>query len=329
MSNETCVVVVSGDAKTSVPLSGMPEELSATYGDPPRNLLTEPSKSPMDTHQWLDKAKLFLAIAAWYIVGVGAIVTTKIILSDWNVPPLLLTFQQLAAASAILRVIIAFQSNGVQPLPWDADDPRESVKEKMGHIWINHSDFLLAGLFNGLDFLASNTAFCRSAASFVETIKSSDPITTTAIALAWNVDRLARPEAVALSLLIVGMLFSTVANSEISLQQHPISDSPQDDDETPLQESIHDATIVMVANLCFAFRAMFQKRYRLVAGKNQLNDCNLLCRMQQTGAAALFLPVLLKCTGFILRSWTKLPWETLLHYITLSTLNAVFYAVYK
>jgi hypothetical protein len=45
---------------------------------------------------------------------------------------------------------------------------------------MKHYDFILAGLFNALDFLASNTAFSQSAASFVETVKASEPITTTA-----------------------------------------------------------------------------------------------------------------------------------------------------
>jgi drug/metabolite transporter (DMT)-like permease len=207
----------------------------------------------------------------------------------------------------------------VQPLPWERSEGEgPSGAKKLGSIWENHSDFLLAGFFNGLDFLASNTAFSRSAASFVETIKSSDPITTTAVALAWNVDRLARTEAVALSLLIVGVMLSTWGNSQ----------SPSKNGAT-LEDSISGASIVIVANFRFAFRAMFQKRYQAAAGDMQMDDINLLCRMQQTGAAALLLPVIVACTGFIIRGYHSLPHSAKMYYVGLSAANAFFYAVYK
>jgi hypothetical protein len=269
---------------------------------------------------------LFFVIAVWFLIGVFAIVTTKILLTDWNVPPLLLTFQQLAVSSSFLRLVMALRPGGVQPLPWERCEGEDPSAKKLGSIWENHSDFLLAGLFNGLDFLASNTAFSRSAASFVETIKSSDPITTTVVALAWNVDRVASTEAVALSILIVGVLLSTWANSQLS-------SSPKNGDTTPeihsLEDSISGASIVIIANFCFAFRAMFQKRYQAAAGDMQMDDINLLCRMQQTGAAALLLPVIVACTGFIFRAYDSLPHSAKMYYVGLSAANAFFYAVYK
>ena len=283
-----------------------------------------------------DRLLLLGCITGWYLVGVGAIVTTKILLTDWKVPPLLLTFQQLLAASSIFRLFLSlFPGSGVQPLPWEtvtsSSSDSEEQHSKMSswkHIWEQHSDFLLAGLFNGLDFMSSNAAFSRSAASFVETIKSSDPITTTAVALAWNVDRLAGAESMGLFLLIVGVLLSTYGNAQ---SQHTASSSSMEDHS--LAESVEGTMIVIIANLCFAFRAMFQKRYQSLAAADkqqpQLDDTNLLCRMQQTGALALLVPVVLTQTGLVVRCLATVPRNVQLYYVGLSGVNALCYAVYK
>lgn len=317
----------SEEAATSVsPNFGDSLPMDAPKG---RKTIFRPSTSSFDPVT-VERFGLLFAITMWYLIGVGAIVTTKILLTDWNIPPLLLTFQQLVAASTLLRLVIMFLPGGAQPLPWEGDedesrDNSSSFLQKLGHIWEKHSDFILAGIFNALDFLSSNSAFSRSAASFVETIKSSDPITTTAVALAWNVDRLARSEGVALSLLIVGVLLSTWGNAQ-SESHHNASAAAE---EHSLEESISGVTIVTIANFCFAFRAMFQKRYRSTAGDEKLNDVNLLCRMQQTGAAVLFIPVLIGCSDFVLRAIDSLSYDAKLSYVGLSVFNASCYAVYK
>jgi hypothetical protein len=130
------------------------------------------------------------AIIAWYIVGVVSIVTTKVLLTDWQVPPLVVTFQQLSSGSCVLWLYLLIFQGGAQPWPWDNLKGKMSssslcidvatVESTVGKTPMRHYDFILAGLFNALDFLASNTAFSQSAASFVETVKASEPITTTA-----------------------------------------------------------------------------------------------------------------------------------------------------
>lgn len=276
------------------------------------------------SQQWFEQATLLIAILAWYLIGVGAIVTTKILLSEWGIPPMLLTFQQLLVSSTFLRLVTCFIKGGSQPLPWEYNNE----KSTWGSIWEHHSDFVLAGVFNALDFLASNSAFSRSAASFVETIKSSDPITTTAVALAWNVDRLRGTEAVALSLLIVGVLLSTWGNSQ-SKNKNQISHLDTSTDS--LHESIMGASIVMVANLCFAFRAMFQKRYRAkaISESQEMDDINLLCRMQQTGAMTFFIPVVVISLQLDSNSLLDTQRDQKIAYLSLSAFNATCYALYK
>jgi hypothetical protein len=142
--------------------------------------------------QLLERVHLPIAITAWYLVGVVSIVTTKVLLSDWQVPPLVVTFQQLLTGSCVLWVYLLFFQGGAQPWPWDTTSNIKGknssplsievapVDNSLSKTPIRHYDFILAGLFNALDFLASNTAFSQSAASFVETVKASEPITTTA-----------------------------------------------------------------------------------------------------------------------------------------------------
>ena len=234
-------------------------------------------KLPMD---------LVMAGMVWYFVGVLSIVTTKILLtkedaSSYAVPPLVLTLQQLVLGSTLLRIYLGV-TKGVQPLPKDdrgsrncnsniASSPPPSM----------YYDLVLAGLFNALDFLASNTSFSHSAASFVETIKASEPITTTAIALFFGIDKLRFPEAVSLGVLVSGVLCSTFGNSntadmdttttaadsmtgnhEDGVQQERTLFADNDPPNLVHESSIKTCMIVMTANVCFALRAKSQKIFR-------------------------------------------------------------------
>lgn len=208
-------------------------------------------------HPCWEQVLLVVIIVAWYVVGALAIVTTKLLVTAWRIPPLLLTVQQLFLASSILRTVLAF---GKRPQPWPMDNRR-----------LNR-DFLLVGLFNAFDFLLSNSAFHASAASFVETIKASEPITTTVVALAWQVDRLELAELACLVLLITGVLLSTVGNAGAAMT----TTTTDGEAVMALGHSARTAASVMTANLCFAFRALSQKRYRSSRpAAEQLDDINL------------------------------------------------------
>ena len=261
-----------------------------------------------------ERVILLLIISIWYFVGVGAIVTTKILLTDWHVPPLLLTFQQLTCASTLLRLVLTMNGSFVAS-PF--------AEKSLETIWHEYADFLLAGMFNGLDFLSSNTGFSHAAASFVETIKSTDPLFTTAVALAWNIDVVTSMEALALALLIGGIMLSTWGNQQGILETAALPTQTQ---------LLCGSLIVVIANICFAFRCMFQKRYRASSMALQVDDANLLCRFQQVGASALFLPTTIAYTPFV---W-KLIWTTattshsdVLYYFRLSLINSICYVSYK
>ena len=269
---------------------------------------------------------LVIALLAWYLVGLFAIVTTKLLLMEWQVPPLLLTFQQFVVASNLLKLRLCCSRDGIAPWPWQADHKQlhgsaslvgnGSETPTTTSVPPGSMDFLLTGLFNSLDLLASNAAFSTSAASFVETIKSCDPITTASVALIWNVDRLESDEGICLFVLVMGMLLSTWGNSAA------------EDSSMSLAESTQAAATVMTANVCFAFRAMSQKLYRRHATTDQMSDENLLAKMFQIGWIALGPICLLFYTGHVYDA-LQAPLDLQMQYAKLASVNAVAFATYK
>lgn len=279
-------------------------------------------------NNWLDRLTLILSLLAWYSVGVLAIVTTKVLIADWHCPALVLSVQQLFFGSIILRLVVAARDGAAQPWPWEhypvPSSPVLLTDKVKRHLpWLNHMNFVLAGVFHSLDFLCSNLAFSQSAAHFVETIKASDPITTTAIALISGVDTLGAAEGASLFLLVAGVLLSTWGNSK--------SNTAYEDEPTQAEmwESLRTVAIVTTANVCFAFRAMNQKRYRVKTNElQQLDDVNLFCRMCQTGATFLALPLVLIHWIDFRVAWNQsaeLQWT----YLGLALVNSFSYVTYK
>jgi hypothetical protein len=175
------------------------------------------------------------------------------------------------------------------------------------------------------------------------------------VALFWKVDQLGCMESLSLAVLVAGVLLSTCANAEAVVEDATVV-SPEVEEQA-LNNSFRICATVMTANVCFAFRAMSQKFYRrkaehadddekeqnigngqqplvaVAAGVSppQMDDINLLCRMQQMGAALLFLPLLVfdgaACLDYL---WSNANTVNLqFQYLALSALNAVSFAVYK
>jgi drug/metabolite transporter (DMT)-like permease len=308
-------------------------------------------KAGVDT--FLDKLIVVVALMAWYGISVFSIVTTKILVQNWNCPPLVLTVQQLILGTLLLRFVLFLRDGAIQPWPWDItstgvtissmndppsnefpqhaksfESPRAATmanellldRMKRQLPWLKHPNFVLSGVFNSCDFLATNFAFSLSSAHFVETIKASEPITTTAIALFWKVDGVSMMEATSLCVLITGVILSTWGNST---DEHMIAD------EQKLLESVQTAMLAILANVNFGFRAINQKKYRSTTHETeQLDDFNFLCRMMQVGAKFLLLPTFLLNFHTLVRV-LHAPGELQLTYIGLSMINSVSYVTYK
>ncbi|KAL3944040.1 MAG: hypothetical protein SGBAC_001908, partial [Bacillariaceae sp.] len=196
-----------------------------------------------------------------------------LLMNEYGVPPLVLTLQQLTVGSLLLRTHL-FCTGRLQPLP------KNFLSSNTQTIYY---DFVLTGLFNALDFLASNTCFSHSSASFVETLKASEPLMTTAIALSFGIDSLTGNEAICFLILISGVFCSTIANSS----------GPDRENPHELHQSMKTACIVMIANLCFALRAKSQKLFRASVDSQKVDDENLLMHMEKIGAMSLIIPVMI------------------------------------
>jgi drug/metabolite transporter (DMT)-like permease len=247
---------------------------------------------------------LIAAVGLWYCLGVVSIGSSKILLSD-NVPPLFLTWQQLVLGSAMLRSLLKLKcmgSAGLQPWPSAAATTTQTNsryatngREKQASVaWLEQfpilvdknyqpTSLVLAAIYFTLGFLATNYGFSNSSAAFVETIKASEPITSAAVAVLWGIEVLGRQEVACLGVIVAGVLLSTLAGG------HDTSAS------TAWHASVSACLIVMVSNLCFSFRGLYQKLFRASVEGNShvVDDINLQFRMQQFGVALLSLPMLL------------------------------------
>lgn len=311
-----------------------------------------------------------LALVVWYLFGVVSVCTTKLLLSmsieEGGVPsPLVMTFQQMLLGSATVKFFLVYYRGQIQPWPKEPSNHNNSAKTNKSHPmsptsnnnnnssnmpWWNKNPFhrcwyyylhvvsnvmvdylLLAGLFNGLDFLASNTSFSKSSASFVETIKASEPITTTALAIWWGIDRLGTRETASLAVLITGVLLSTYANA-VTAANDTTSTTEAEAAPASLEESIKTCLTVMMANMCFAFRAMSQKllRQSSTGSSQQLDDFNMYFRMLQTGAASLVVPVLLFQPRLLVQVLFGRPsWHVFGYYWGISAICSISFASYN
>jgi hypothetical protein len=288
---------------------------------PKRTTITTQSRLPLRHRSTFGvNNSLIGATLTWFFLGIASICTTKILLmksGDFAVPPLVLTLQQFVLGGTFLRIYLGMIGK-VRPLP-----PFSSISgQQQDSILI---DLVLAGLFNGLDFLASNTSFSHSSATFVETIKSSEPITTTAIALLFGIDQLRLPEAISLGVLISGVLFATVGNA-LSSGDAPIAAAAASAASTSLHHSIKTALVAMTANVCFAMRAKCQKVVRASPQGRKLDDINLMMQMQQVGALLLLLPfIVFELPEMMVRCMEK---GISSYYIALSIGNAFAFCMY-
>jgi drug/metabolite transporter (DMT)-like permease len=284
---------------------------------------------------------LFVAVFLWYILGVVSIATSKLLLmSDGSeglggVPPLFLTLQQLLIGSTLLRFLLKMHflgSSGLQP--WSSLSspvmPPRSVLSKQRFVF-SLNDYprhlLLSGACFSIGFLATNFGFNGSSASFVETIKAAEPITSATVAVLWGIEMLSSREMTSLGAIVAGVLLSTLGNQ-------PGSGSG----DTSFFDSARACSIVMTANLCFSFRGLYQKLYRGTRGGNaqMVDDLNLQYRMQQIGVIILILPVLVwSMPGILWYIWTTafthgfLRNGLLLRYLGLSLINGCAFTSYN
>jgi drug/metabolite transporter (DMT)-like permease len=174
--------------------------------------------------------------------------------------------------------------------------------------------------------------FTFANASFVETVKSSQPITTTAVALFFGIDTLQKPEALAMAVIVVGVFCSTLGNAEDA------ADTDLKEKEDPavasnasmtMGQALQTVAIAITANLCFALRVNSQKKFRAHPEGREMNDTNMLMWMQRMGSFALLIPIILfDLAGVIRRTRASAFWEGLIPFWALALINAMCFSLY-
>lgn len=69
-------------------------------------------KGNTSSSSFSDRIPTAVLVLFWYSFGILSIATSKILLSTYNLPPLLLTFQQLVIGVLLLRTLVYVQTNG-------------------------------------------------------------------------------------------------------------------------------------------------------------------------------------------------------------------------
>ena len=181
-----------------------------------------------------------------------------------------------------------------------------------------------------LGFLATNFAFSGSAASFVETVKAAEPITSATVAVVYGLETLTGPQQASLGTIVAGVLLATLGDSS-SNSNNDLSAGHT------LAATLLSSAIVMTSNLCFSFRGLYQKLLRRVASTQVLDDWNLQYRMQCTGVWLLLVPVLLLDFLPTILYGERPTWSTTLpengrsfvHYILLASINGTAFCSYN
>jgi len=274
------------------------------------------------------------------------------------VPPLYLTLQQLTIGCLFFKFLLTIGVSGSRLQPWPSSSSVESISggsssklslspdkrkgtnpssSKLSSFsWPPKSlDLFLSGVFFGLGFLATNYCFAGSSAAFVETIKAAEPITSASVAVMWGIETLGGSEIASLAAIVFGVLLSTSSNGTGTTPPPTATASPT----STLMFTLQSCMMVMVANLCFSFRGLYQKLFRATpnGSRQAVDDLNLQYRMQQIGVMFLFVPVLLlEVPGLVVRLWkTHTNGDGLfesglfLQYLGLSLVNGLAFASYN
>mmetsp|Transcript_21532 Transcript_21532/g.31846 ORF Transcript_21532/g.31846 Transcript_21532/m.31846 type:complete len:438 (-) Transcript_21532:619-1932(-) len=255
-----------------------------------------PSKS---TKEHSSPLSIPAAVLLWYFLGVCSITTSKILLTDYKengLTPSVLTIQQFTLGVSFLRLCMVkkwFGGNGI--VKWNKV-LHSGLKSSGGGFVFNFKNstsassssntaqLFLTGLFFSLGFWATNYSFQASDASFVETVKAAEPITSASVAVLWKIEVLSWEEAASLGGIVVGVLTSTLANGMMSTKTAEAA-SAGSLVSSSVGTAIRACAVVMTANLCFSFRGLYQKIFRASPQGNPsvMDDMNLQYRMQQIG----------------------------------------------
>jgi len=341
--------------------------VGSTYTDPsyanssPRSINTSPK-----SHKKRNSFPIPIAILLWYLLGVISIATSKILLSNNNVPPLVLTVQQLIVGMTFLRLLLELQTSGdvekdvqfrrgVQPVPIQYRDSsndnsmmssspekcESGMQNKVSQSKATNNMGLLKSLYalmnssipthihNQLFLAAIYFAFGFLLTNIGFKSGSAAFVETVKAAEPFTSASVAVLWGIErLGLEEVMSLIGIVAGVVLStLGNHTTA--------TGSSGIMLKCCIVMLSNLCFSFRGLHQKLFRSTPQGNasMIDDLNLQYRMQQIGVLLLIIPaaaIVLQST--LLSELKHNGCSTIKHalyYISISLVNGLAFTSYN
>eukprot|EP00984_Skeletonema_dohrnii_P032142 scaffold25645_cov78-Skeletonema_dohrnii-CCMP3373.AAC.1 len=199
-------------------------------------------KNDMNNKSFSDRIPTAILVILWYSFGIVSIATSKILLSTYNLPPLLLTLQQLMIGVLLLRTLLYMQTKGIndeeytsrtglQSVPLQVTQQedgsnahhqcengmykRKSSNEKDPRTLQQQQHGILSALISLANPSAVNHRIhnqLSGSAAFVETIKAAEPTTSAATAVLWGIEQLVPEEVASLGGIIVGVVLSTLGH---------------------------------------------------------------------------------------------------------------------
>jgi len=283
--------------------------------------------SASKTSSYMNKPKnilpLPIAVIVWYFLGISSTVTTKILLSSTNIPPLLFTIQQLMIGMIFLRTLLELQTTGdvekdrvfrrgLQPIPCSrkgtseisilesCETGRMNTTTRKSVVYVQEGSTLV---------MSSLLSFIRPSKY---TVHMPNQLFLTAIYcvggyLLTNIGfksgsaayvetvKAAEPFTSASIAVLWGIekLGCGEVTSLIGIVLGVVfSTLCYGSLNSTYSEAIHICMIVMSANLCFSFRGLHQKLFRSTPQGNasMIDDLNLQFRMNQIGVILLIVP---------------------------------------
>lgn len=262
-----------------------------------------------------------LAVLLWYLLGVVSIASSKVLLNASGVSPVVLSFQQFLIGSIFLRLLLEFVVGTTDT------DERTTTPTKATEKHLKYASLCFA-----LGFLATNWAFFGAAASWVETLKASEPISSAALAYAWGLEEYwSVGQGTSLLGIVVGVVLATTSHPNTSTNT----------------TSWLSVVAVLTANFCFSLRGLFQKLGQKGTHKQQQQqtqnnshhvsktsgDVRLQYSMQCMGVQVMILPMIVE---LVPRVWwnnsltgTRTNVLTNAVYILLAIVNGIAFCSYN
>ena len=309
--------------------------VGSTYTDPsyanssPKNRGSiSNASSPKSYNKKSNSFPIPIAVLLWYLLGVISIATSKILLSNNNVPPLVLTVQQLIVGMTFLRLLLELQTSGdlekdlqfrrgVQPVPTqyrnDSSDNKmmssspEKCESGMQNKVIQskatkHNNNM--GLLSSLHALTNSTIpthvhnqlFLAAIFFALGFLLTNIGFQSGSAAFVETV-KAAEPFTSASVAVLYGIEklgleeVTSLIGIVIGVVLSTLGNGSTS--STGSNGIMMKCFTVMLSNLCFSFRGLHQKLFRSTSQGNasMIDDLNLQYRMQQIGVTLLIIPV--------------------------------------